>query len=752
MVMGLLVAALLAVTVLPCASAVVEYGLGLVSETIQGRNSTGPYFLAYTNIQERSLEITLNGSMLRSGKDYRVDLAKGVLTFDRILISNAVAKATYKITSGKSVKTAGVLKVPLEMELLDNGSNKIRLIGGYTQTATANQNAGTVIGLGSENKIGSASVSTMLLTGKPVEGAPDPGNTGWNDKSLYKVAASTTSGGLTVTSNVLRVGKSFINPMQYGVSAGRESDDVNMTYKYGKLVDFSAVYQKLNETLANTEHIINQQNLTVRPGDNTVVALVHGQNVSNKAGSEKTVETTGVKIEQKIGQGANAAVSREEVITSTGGNTENVTTTQVSASGGNQVVQVTGSAVQKEFGNKEDETSVTLNANAKPAANIGVNMGYNQAQNAQVGNQTSTNVQVNAVGNGNVNIQAGHSETDSTKLGQTSQTNIGVTTQNVGVGVGLANSKNGTVGEQTVTNVNLAVKEGNLLQVNAGASQTNSTKLGGSIEHNLSVASAPIANVQISGSVAGKETDYEILSKKELAISARPNKYASLGASYSIKGVNDNDDIIKIGTIELTPLSNAKFAVGYKSIESGGVVTTIRDYSTVATPVGFLSLSGKLRQRELLSGELDTHALNVTMAAAGSLAFEGSYSYNPENDKGEIQSQKNTGLGIRSNIGRWGVYGGFNQKNEYLSGRTSEERKMTVDYKLDEYSAFTAGLLQSRLMDGSRTGNDTYSMGFQRKVGSMFELQLTGKYVQYLQDAGIYNKDVRAEASLSMGF
>jgi hypothetical protein len=85
-------------------------------------------------------------------------------------------------------------------------------------------------------------------------------------------------------------------------------------------------------------------------------------------------------------------------------------------------------------------------------------------------------------------------------------------------------------------------------------------------------------------------------------------------------------------------------------------------------------------------------------------------------------------------------------------GKSAEERTFTLDYKLDDFSSFSAGLLQSRLKDGSQTGQDTYNMGFQRKVGSGFDLLLSGKYVKYLQDAAINNDDVRAEASLSMGF
>jgi|GEM_PF-982152 len=752
LIFAMIVATLLFIVGLPSTSAVVEYGLGMVSETIPGRNSTGPYFLAYTLIQENTLEISVNGVLLRNGKDYNVDVTKGILTFNRILISDAVAKVTYKITPDKSVKTAGLLSVPLEMDVLDTGSNKLKLIGGYTKAAANSYDGDTVVGLGTDSRVGSGNVSTLLLTGKAADSSPTPAGTSWNDKSLYKVAAQSSAGGLNVSGNILRAGKSFVGAKQYGVTAGRESEDVNMVYKYGKLADFSAVYQNVQETAAGTKSTIQKENLTVRPGETTTVAITHGQNITGTAAVEQTVDTTGVKVDQKIGQLGNAVASREEVVTTNGSSSDKVATTHVAVSGGTKTVQVSGSVDQKDFTNKQGESNLNLSATAKATENVGVNMGYAQAQNDSVGNQTSTIVNVNASNGGKVSVQAAHQEVDSTKLGNTTQTTVGVKTDKVGVGIGLATAQNDNVGDQTTKNVNLAVQEGSILQVNAAASQSDSTKLGAATQHSVSVKSNPTNKVQISGSLTGSESTSEIKSQKEFSIVSKPVDYAQLTAAYTIKSLNDNDDITKVGTLELAPLTNAKFAVGWKSIESGGCVTTITDYSTTATPVAFLTFNGKLRQRVLSTGNLDTHVLDVKMAAAGSLSLEGNYRFNPEDDKGAVQTQRSTGVGLRSNLGRLGLYGGFNQKDEYVIGKCAEERKFTLDYKLDDFSSFSAGLLQTRLKDGSETGNDTYNMGFQRKVGSGFDLLLSGKYVKYLQDSAVNNDDVRAEASLSMGF
>lgn len=670
--------------------AVVEFGMGLVSETIVGRNSAGPYFLAYTNIQQNTLEISVNGSLLRQGKDYKADLVKGILTFNRILISDAVAKATYKITHGKSVKSSSLLSVPLEMELLDTGVAKVKLIGGYSQGAASTE-GDTIVGLGSETNLGSGKVSAMMLTGKANEGPQMPGQVNWTDKSLYKVSAQNSGKGFTITTNVLRAGREFVRAGQYGVTAGRESEDASLTYKYGKLADFSMVYQNLNETLADRHSTLQKQVLTLRPGETTQVAIVHSENLTGNSSSEKTVKSTGIAVNQKIGDRVNAVASREEVTTEDAGGSRKVETTHVAASGGTDKVQISGVLEQKDFSNKDSESNLSIKAATKPTDKIGVNLGY-------------------------------------------------------------AQSENSTVGEQSVKNLNIAVKEGNLLQVDASATQTDSTVNGEALTHSVTVKSNPLQNVQIYGSVSGSETDTEFRSGRQFAIVGKPADYAQITASYSIQAYNSNCDITKNGTIELTPLSNAKFAVGIKSIESGGNTTTIRDYSTFASPLAFLSFDGKVRQRVLASEEIDTHSLNVRMAAAGSLTLEGSYRYNPENDKGVVQNQRSTGMGLRSNIGRLNLYGGYSYKDEYAVDRLAEERTFTVGYKLDSYSSLDVGLSQSRLSAVSDSGQDSYNLGYQRKVGSGFDLLLTGRYVKYLQNATMVRDDVKAEASLSLGF
>jgi len=140
-------------------------------ETINGNNTSGPFFLRYTPIIEGSEVIKVDEEVVRFGRDYRLDYETGQLWFEpvdappRIIPSTSVISASYQSYGYES--SPGVLYgARAEMPLLDD-----RMLLGVTalmQDRKEGQNAGDTAGFQEDIFNGSGSTGPFDVNFRPI--------------------------------------------------------------------------------------------------------------------------------------------------------------------------------------------------------------------------------------------------------------------------------------------------------------------------------------------------------------------------------------------------------------------------------------------------------------------------------------------------------------------------------------------------------------------------------------------------------
>ena len=181
----------------------------------------------------------------------------------------------------------------------------------------------------------------------------------------------------------------------------------------------------------------------------------------------------------------------------------------------------------------------------------------------------------------------------------------------------------------------------------------------------------------------------------------------------------------------------------------------IQDYAAELKPWNLLSLNGSYRYRDSSDTDSpDTSAMSLSLVPTKLFTLTGTYQLNPEDSSGAIQNINSKALSVATQIGSFGLTTKYSCKDEYTLDRFSDEKNVGLVMPFFGNGKLTTGWKMSRLLDGSNTATQTYSLGYSHSVGSDFSLSLTGYYTEYLQNQMVMpdKTEYSAEASLGIKF
>lgn len=696
---SLLVAVVLAMPLVttPCASATADAAFNTVTDVIVGRNNKGPYPLSWTNIDTESMTVIINGRSLKNGHDYRVDTGKGMLSFDSVLVKDAIVRVTYRTIPGKSQKATGQVSIPVTLNLFQRQDANFHVTGLYAQDDPKNPDAGkTVVGVGGEKKwAGSSANSLFLISQRSDDRGGDQGSM-W-DRAGVKFGGDTSIGGIKLTGSYLHSGSEFAGGKEYSLGVGKQATDLAAAYALGSRLQMNAKFSDSEDTAGKTKgnrSTVNEQSLVYAPLSSTKISLMHSQKESATAaaGSERSVDSSSVRVDQAIGTRTSAIATFEDASITTGAT--------------------------------EDKVQMrTVSLASNPLSNLSLRGGLTQKFSELHGKEQGMN------------------------FGVTSSP-----TQQVKVDVDVGTLENETVGHQMSTAVKVTTSPIPQLAIQAGYAGTDSSKLGDSTKTNLSFQAKPLDNIQLQGTLVGSAQNENEQSQRNFTLSATPARYAKLSALFSQSGINSLDDVTKGATVDLTPLANTQMSAGYRYVEAGPTVMTIRDYSATTQPLSFFRLSGSFRDRGLAQDVApDTAAFDVSLAPVRYFTLTGNYQSNPEDKKGAVQNYRSRTVGLRTNVGSVGITTGYTARDEYLANQLTDETNVGLELPMFGHGLLTTGYKVGRMLNGSELSSQTYSLGYQHAVGSDFSLTLRGYYTRWLQDQMMLPEKTQYSAEASLG-
>lgn len=674
-----------------------DAGPNIVSDVIVGHNNKGPYYLAWTDFDPGSVTVVVNGRTLRKGDDYRIDPTTGVLAFNSVLVSDAIVRVSYRIVPGKSKKSTKQLNVPVSLNVFQDKTTALRVTGLFAQDDPNRPDSGkTVMGVGGDKVWNAGKVNSMLLLSQR-----NDANEGsvW-DRAALKFGGDTQFGGFKIAGSYLHSGNVFGGAKEYGLALGKNAADLSLTYSAEGPMLFSAKYQSSEDTTGATKGAyshLNEQLIVYKPLVSTKLSVVHSSTESagaNGAGA-RAVDSNLVRLDSSLGNATTAFVLTEDAKTNNAGVEDHVRTQQVGVTtDALRKVNLRSLVTQKRSGLYGEDRGFTFGATATPNQQVSVDVNYGSLQNQAVGQQVSTDAKVSVSPVQQVAVQASFSEVDSSKLGETTKTHV-------------------------------------------------------------AVKAMPVKEVELQGSLIGSQQDRTKQFQRDFSLSSSATRYAKLTATLSQKGINNWDDVTKGALLELNPLSGLRLLAGYKYIENGPSILTIRDYAASSKTCRFLSLTGSFRDRETALGTApDTASVQVALNPMPALVLTGDYQANPEDKNGVVQTYRSTAMGVGARMGSLALTSNYTAKDEYYAGLLTDERNVSLEMPFFRAGRISTGYKVARAVGLSTLETRTYSLGYKRAIGSDFSLALTGYYTEYFRDKiGMPDKnEINAEASLGYRF
>ena len=340
---------------------------GEITEIVVGHNTKGPYTLSWTDIDPRSVSITLDSRTLKNGEDYNIDTAKGMIAFDRIVVQDALVRVSYKTTPGKSKANSGNMNIPVSLDLVSRQDTNLSITGLYAQGDPKKPDTTkTIVGIGAGKTWGATKINSQFMVSQQnADGKSNDQASSW-DKTVMKLGSETKLGGLTLSGNFAHAGNSFGGAKEYKTDVGKDAMDMAAAFSSGKYLQTSFKFKKNDDATAAGKGAYSQsseQSINLSPTGSTRMSFVRNSSeTGNNAGLGKLTDVTSMRIDQKFTDKTIATATMDDSKTMTGTKLEEIQSRVFSL----KSTQITGlnieaSAAQKNTAAAGEERTMMAN-------------------------------------------------------------------------------------------------------------------------------------------------------------------------------------------------------------------------------------------------------------------------------------------------------------------------------------------------------------------------------------------------------
>jgi hypothetical protein len=282
----------------------------------------------------------------------------------------------------------------------------------------------------------------------------------------------------------------------------------------------------------------------------------------------------------------------------------------------------------------------------------------------------------------------------------------------------------------------------------------------------VELKSTPLKQVSVTGAFRSSLGGANAGDSDSLRVEATP-----IPALKQLKVVTGYEDIYqdsgvqrkREALIDLPTLALTKTQVsgGIQQLDNAGKNQFVGIVSAKSSPFRYVELNGgvKFRQGTLPDNTVDpdvVNTYNVKFALSPSKYFRltGNVAHNPEKDGGTVQRLLSNTVGLESDWGLFLFKGQYGTETAYQTAKLNSLVNIGVDMRLTKWDVLSTGFEGRSQFDTSLTSSSTYRLGFTHKLGSAFDLNLSGSYTQTLLN-GIASTDkpeLKAEAKVGLKF
>jgi len=208
-----------------------------VSDVFFGRNTKGPYLLAWNEVVKGSETVLVDGMRMSRDRDYTLDYKSGSLIFLQPLKHGSICRVRYAYNAATARKNQASINIPLTFDLLQSTSAQYRLSFNYQQKDVRSNSPGRLVAaLGGKSRLSDNTElsSAFLMTPKAA------GEISSGDRTAFRLGTSTRGRNYQFTTSFAQAGSEFRAAKENGLEAGRQVMDLTLAYQPSDILTFQS--------------------------------------------------------------------------------------------------------------------------------------------------------------------------------------------------------------------------------------------------------------------------------------------------------------------------------------------------------------------------------------------------------------------------------------------------------------------------------------------------------------------------------
>lgn len=276
----------------------------------------------------------------------------------------------------------------------------------------------------------------------------------------------------------------------------------------------------------------------------------------------------------------------------------------------------------------------------------------------------------------------------------------------------------------------------------------------------LSVRTQPVDQVTLSGTFLNRIGATGAEDTSNLRIEAVPTQEVKLSALMGERYNQTSARHQREATLEYSPLKTLSFSGIMKTTSEAGSGSVMKGLSATAKPIQFVEVGGGFRLRDAFTKGIpdpdvpDSYDVKLSIGLPKNLLkLTGGYAANPEDDRGTIARAYKGQLAVQSSLGQFDLAGGYQRQEEYLTAKVASIMDLKLGWRITRATRIVTAYKATQTQDQGLLLADTYSLGLTHRVGSLFDLSLSGAMTQQQRDGLLLpNPDYRADLKLGLKF
>ncbi len=139
------------------------------------------------------------------------------------------------------------------------------------------------------------------------------------------------------------------------------------------------------------------------------------------------------------------------------------------------------------------------------------------------------------------------------------------------------------------------------------------------------------------------------------------------------------------------------------------------------------------------------------MTPSQSLSLTGSYTRNPEDNKGNIKQEEQAELKLQARMSALTLQGSMGVRRDLLSSTNVTLADVALIYRFSPWMELLTGYRLNRQQATSELTTHTYRLGYRYALSDLFNISLEGNLTTYQRDRIFQPNQTEYEARLKLG-